>query len=317
MKHGFPPHYKKGNVNCVVNDDEDQSDDDSISVASHKSTSSNFCFTPDRHRALLALLQDMNKSHSINQITSMPMSTPSILSPAPGSSHAWSSGIVCNVTSCSKSYDWILDTGATNHICHSLSKFHSHRRVKPVLVKLPNGSRIITQYSGTVYFSEHLYLNDVLYIPSYHFNLISVSQLVSSLKCELTFSNVSCHIQDIMSSRMIGATDLQQGLYVLKDSSSCFSSIHVANNFCSYNPDMWHLRFGHTSYEKLACLQNLYFLSSLIKLILFLVMCAIYQNRKSFLFLLAIVSLSNYLILFMLIFGDHYPFHQFLDIDIS
>lgn len=176
-KHGYPPHYRRGNANCAVISDDDQADDDSISMASQRSSSSSLGFTPDQHKALLNLLQNMNmeKSQCINQITTMPGP-----SNAPGPSYAKNSGtVVCDVSHGPKVESWILDTGATNHICHTLSKFHSYKRIKPILIKLSNGSNVITQYSGTVYFSDHLYLIDVLYVPSFRFNLISVSQMIS------------------------------------------------------------------------------------------------------------------------------------------
>lgn len=180
-------------------------------------------------------------------------------SAAVGQYYENSGTIFCNASHSSKIENWILDTGVTNHICHSLSKFHSYKRIEPVFVKLPNGSNILTQHSGTVYFSENLFLNNVLYIPSFNFNLISVSQLINSLNCKLTFLDTSCHIQDSHSLRTIGATDLHKGLYLLRDSSSKnISFYHVVNNFCSFKPGVWHLRFSHASHEKLSCLQKLY-----------------------------------------------------------
>lgn len=143
-----------------------------MSVTSHRSSSSILGFTPDQHKALLNLLQNMKKSHSINQITSMP-GTNSAVGPSDNDN---SGNVICNISHNPKDENWILDTGATNHICHSLSKFHSYKRVSPTLVKLPNGSNIMTQIFGTIYFSENLYLNDVLYIPI--FNCVTVNQFL-------------------------------------------------------------------------------------------------------------------------------------------
>jgi len=34
---------------------------------------------------------------------------------------------------------WILDSGATDHVCSSLSEFTSYKSIKPIPISLPNG----------------------------------------------------------------------------------------------------------------------------------------------------------------------------------
>lgn len=137
---------------------------------------------------------------------------------------------------------------------------------------MPNGSTTVSNCSGCVYFSEQLYLTNVLCIPSFKFNLISVSKLIDSLGCKLTFSTNACHIQCPNSFRMIGAASLKGGLYVLAE-NSCTTlpsfnlsnsldvvnvSQHVVNNFHSYSPIVWHNRFGHVFSKKMSSLQKIY-----------------------------------------------------------
>lgn len=110
---------------------------------------------------------------------------------------------------------WILDTGATDHVCHSRRKFQYMRKIKPVLVKLPDGSHMTAQMAGTILFSAQLFLHDVLYIPSFTFNLISMSKLAKSLDCHLIFNGDSCVIQDFHTLKMIGAVESRNGLYYL------------------------------------------------------------------------------------------------------
>ena len=99
---------------------------------------------------------------------------------------------------------WIVDSGATDHVCTVLSAFTSYKTIKPVLINLPNGQHVFANYSGTVVFTNKLYLFDVLYIPQFTCNLISASKLSLQLKCNLIFSPTHCLIQDNLSKEKIG-----------------------------------------------------------------------------------------------------------------
>ena len=56
--------------------------------------------------------------------------------------------------SISSSSSWIIDSGATDHICSSLTYFTSYRQIDPIYVKLPNGNQVIANYSGRVFQSK-------------------------------------------------------------------------------------------------------------------------------------------------------------------
>lgn len=66
------------------------------------------------------------------------------------------SGIICTIPNVFKSKQWILDTGATGHICYTLSEFQSYKRIKLVLVKLPDGSTFVSNFASCVYLSIFL-----------------------------------------------------------------------------------------------------------------------------------------------------------------
>lgn len=75
-KHGFPPNYKKASINCVVEDDEEEDDDSQsvVSMRSHrdKNSRNQLGFTPEQHQAILAMLQNMQTSKSVSQVTTAP-----------------------------------------------------------------------------------------------------------------------------------------------------------------------------------------------------------------------------------------------------
>lgn len=75
---------------------------------------------------------------------------------------------------------WILDTGAAHHICCSLSLFHTYRSFAST-VKLPTGQTVLVARAGTVVFSTNLILTDVLFVPEFQFNLLSISSLVKRI----------------------------------------------------------------------------------------------------------------------------------------
>ena len=103
---------------------------------------------------------------------------------------------ICNIHKF-EAATWILDSGATDHVASSLTYYSTYREINPMVVHLPTSQQVIATHSGTVKFTEFLHLEDVLYLPSFNFNLISISKLVSALNCKLTFLPNSCLIQDI------------------------------------------------------------------------------------------------------------------------
>ena len=77
---------------------------------------------------------------------------------------------------------WVIDTGATDHIVHSVHLFTEFTTVSCV-VALPNGETAMVTYIGSITLSSTLILHNVLCVPSFSFNLLSVSQLTKSCSC--------------------------------------------------------------------------------------------------------------------------------------
>lgn len=145
---------------------------------------------------------------------------------------------------------WIFDTGSTDHISYNKSLFINCQNIDSTYVSLPDGSQVVTSMSGTVHLSASLTLYDVLYVPSFHVNLIFVAKLVETNDCSVHINSDSFHILQNRSKEMIGITNLHKGLYILDPANSCsppsgqhslFNS--VTNNSCN----TWHLRLGHVS----------------------------------------------------------------------
>ena len=103
-----------------------------------------------------------------------------------------------------KSDSWIIDTGATDHMVHSVSQFTTITSIVNTYVYLPNGDQALVTHVGIVHISSTLVLKDVLCVPSFGFNLISVSKLTKTLFCCLIFFGNCCFIQDLAQWSMIG-----------------------------------------------------------------------------------------------------------------
>lgn len=101
---------------------EDQTQDRSLNPIS---------FTPDQHKSLLTLLQQssLSSSHIVNHLISQPKSN---------------IGIIFSLPHHVTLEDFILDTGATDHVCFSKTKFTCLKIISRIIVKLPNRSLVTT-----------------------------------------------------------------------------------------------------------------------------------------------------------------------------
>ncbi|KAF5482366.1 hypothetical protein F2P56_002942, partial [Juglans regia] len=149
---------------------------------------------------------------------------------------------------------------------HSISIFTSYRPVHNTVVKLPNGTSVHVSHIGSIFLSPNLILHDVLYVPSFTFNLISVSKL-TSLFCYLIFLHNECFIQDLIHWRTIGRGQAKEGLYLLQlppvhgfvsqnvsSHDASFSTkphtVSFVSNACNNaSVSIWHQRMGHPSFS--------------------------------------------------------------------
>lgn len=108
-------------------------------------------------------------------------------------------GISCSSVSFTdfNANDWIVDTGATNHMCANHNLMHNlHSIVYPVSVSFPNGNKLLVTHKGSVALTPNLHIHDVFYVPSFHYDLLSVSKHVSKSNLQMQFSSTGCILQD-------------------------------------------------------------------------------------------------------------------------
>ena len=151
------------------------------------------------------------------------------------------------------SESWIVDSGATHHVACDRSRFETFFVSLNASVTLPTGMGVRIEGVGRVRLSNSLILNNVLYIPDFRLNLMSVSQVTKDLGYRILFDDVSCMIQDHIKGLMIGQGEQVANLYVLEtphltealDAESITFSTNVV-----VDSQLWHNRLGHPSLEK-------------------------------------------------------------------
>lgn len=165
---------------------------------------------------------------------------------------------------------WVLDIGTINHIICTVSLLMTITCLTQCVVELPNGENAQVTHIGSVRISATLVLENFLCVPSFSFNLLSISKLTQKLPCCLVFLSQFCFIQDLFSWKMVGIGEVHNGLYLLQRldciNPSALTDYFIKHKFAhsssfSVNfvislPKVWHFRLGHPSMNKLRSLQD-------------------------------------------------------------
>ncbi|GAV70803.1 gag_pre-integrs domain-containing protein/UBN2_3 domain-containing protein [Cephalotus follicularis] len=204
-------------------------------------------FTPDQMQVLRNLF---TKEHIPS---SSDMSTTSAMS-ITGPSDSVSGDHFCDLNTLRNS--WIIDTGATDHMTSTSSKFVSFVP-SPSLnhVTTTDGSCLPISCCGTIQFFNFS-LPSVLLVPKLTINLLSISSLTKQLNCKVTFSPTYCIFQELVSGHTIGKGTTSGGLYLLDETPSIMASHATATSTSSSLAEIkrWHHRLGHPPFSVLSSL---------------------------------------------------------------
>ncbi|KAL2938470.1 Retrovirus-related Pol polyprotein from transposon RE1 [Bienertia sinuspersici] len=154
----------------------------------------------------------------------------------------------CLIT-CSNS-NWIIDSGAIDHICSDLGLFDSYEKFdkRPNTITVADGKNITVEHIGNINFQNGIKLDKVLHVPGVQFNLISTHTLCKDINCEIIFTNDKCVLQDKSQGTSLVLGSLESGLYTLSRGKES-RSVHLAS--INEEAKLWHLRFGHLPFNKL------------------------------------------------------------------
>ena len=90
---------------------------------------------------------------------------------------------------------------------------------------------------------------NVLCVPAFKFNLLSVSKLTKELNCCVSFFPTCCVFQDLSSGKVKGIGDIEDGLYVLRSQGMQQGNVNIIRTMSAVektiDPALWHMRLGH------------------------------------------------------------------------
>ncbi|KAM0021620.1 putative RNA-directed DNA polymerase [Helianthus debilis subsp. tardiflorus] len=146
----------------------------------------------------------------------------------------------------SKGGKWFFDSGATEHFTYIKSWLENLiKRTHDPPVTIPNGESIPVEGRGEYTLPNGMTIKNVLYVPNFKYNLLSVSKLSKDLKCAVTFFPNFCVMQSLSSRELIGAGECSNGLYEMEIIKNERQAMMV-------NGSTWHKRLGHVSISKLS-----------------------------------------------------------------
>lgn len=91
---------------------------------------------------------------------------------------------------------WILNSGATYHMSCRKDWLTDLKSIS-FIVQLPNISYSDVSKSENFVFGNHKSLNNVLYLPDFKHNLISIIKISKDLSCSITFYPKFAIMQDL------------------------------------------------------------------------------------------------------------------------
>ncbi|KAL9659203.1 hypothetical protein QQ045_018680 [Rhodiola kirilowii] len=131
--------------------------------------------------------------------------------------HVHMAGIVNSQLEFMINGDWLIDSGASSHFTYDANLLKDiHELSEAHKVTLPNGECFEIRHKGDCYLQNGVILYDLLFVPEFQVNLISVYRLVADLKCQILFTNSNCIIQDHLGKTILKTGRLVGALYSTK-----------------------------------------------------------------------------------------------------
>ncbi|XP_074306464.1 uncharacterized protein LOC141641711 [Silene latifolia] len=259
--------FKKSANNVNVMEEEVPVSDNPLATgSSHASSSQGFFVDPDVMNGLVSSVVDQVLKRINDNVTSLSTSNFASILPI---SHA-------NVVHHSfLLHDWIIDTGASGHMTFNFALLHNVRVLpKPLSIGLPDGTVKYVTKIGDVCLTDDIVLLNVLFVPDFKQNLLSISKLIDNNKLCVVFSTAACEFQDLSTKKVIATGQRIGDLYRFQNFNtqalvdkvvslvskvfechSCSDNKHgfhsVNSSTSSISAALLHARLGHMGYDKL------------------------------------------------------------------
>jgi len=176
----------------------------------------------------------------------------------------------------------ILDFGATYHKTYLYDHLVDTRKLtEHSKITLPNGHFSKISLVRKVKLTNSLVLNEVLYVPSFKYDLLSISRLIQDTKCVVVFYPTVCISQELDTKKILGIGRPCQGLYFCQSTpiygiDNKIKKIHEQPTDVCYDNrlsdgsverkqlhgskvfELWHRRLGHAPYNRLHHIKSLH-----------------------------------------------------------
>ncbi|KAL2933560.1 Retrovirus-related Pol polyprotein from transposon RE2 [Bienertia sinuspersici] len=174
---------------------------------------------------------------------------------------------------------WIVDSGASNHVTGDKSLIQSLQTMeKKSRMRMPTGDTAEITHQGKVKLNNGIELSNVVYVPAFKQNLLSVHSLISEGKYVVHFYPTYCLIRRKNDKKIVGVGKASKGLYyLLNDSVSSLmdsqEKFEGANNVTEEEKveiptevhpmkgmnkqTLWHHRLGHAPMTKIRKIEGL------------------------------------------------------------
>lgn len=224
---GFPKDFKPSASNTSVTKSSNSNPSSSVS----QPPSSSVTLTEDQVAKLLSLLEQ----RTINEVSANMAGT-----------------------SISSRSSWIIDSGENQHMTSSVSNLENVVDISDLnlIVNHPNGSKAKIKKIGNLKLTNDVVLFDVLVVPDFRVNLLSVHKLARDNKLFVGFDENRCYVQDSHRTKLVGTGSEEGGLYFFDIDSKGKSMCSNVSVSCFVSYQLWHSRLGHPAYPVLNVLKE-------------------------------------------------------------
>jgi transposase InsO family protein len=143
--------------------------------------------------------------------------------------------------------EWILDTGATDHMTFDKNDILNFKKPRKNGIVNANGVCYPVTMAGDVKICPNLTLNNTLIVPSLSSKLVSVGQLTKELNCIVHIFPDYCIFQDIQTKKILGRGTRRGGLYYLDGVKTGEALLSKSMDGRETEILTWHKRLGHPS----------------------------------------------------------------------
>lgn len=154
--------------------------------------------------------------------------------------------------------DWVIDSGATQHMVKEKSSFEKLDQTFETKVITANGEEISVRGKGIIKLPihtrngpSHVEFSEVLWIPDLKDNLISVAKLVERGKCDVVFDRNYCTLRAGRSEDM--RLGVKRGDAWVLNLERCYAAT-TESELCIHE---WHKRLAHRNLSDIRLMEGL------------------------------------------------------------